>query len=80
MNTTGDGTHSTGLESSLEMAYSYRRGGLCHRYTDVGVISSERPHDNTPPPIHTQLLFSLPHLGVTVDETNDQAEALVSGL
>lgn len=59
MNTTGDGTHSTGLESSLEMAYSYRRGGLCHRYMEVGVLSSERPHDNTPSPnTHTAPLFS----------------------
>lgn len=59
---------------------------MCHRYMDVGVLSSEHPH-NTSPYTHSSFFFSfvlvlsLP-FGVTVGETSDQAEtrALVSGL
>lgn len=61
---------------------------MCHRYMDLGVLSSEHPHNTSPPYTHTALfcLFvcfgAFSPFGVTVDETSDQAEtiALVSGL
>lgn len=66
MNTTGDRTHSTGLESSLEMAYSYRRGWPVPQIPGCRCPYFRTPHDN-PPHTHTSPL-SLPRLGVTVDK------------